>query len=147
MFWIGLRRTTWVSFSVLFNSHCYLGRKKRNQERRGLPLFPPEMWSCYQRTIDGDARTNNNAEAAHRRLQSTFPFDHPTIWALIDALKKSYGTQDVTMEQCVAGSQPPKKRLKYRQVDDRLLNLVESYDLKADFVEYLHGIALNIKME
>jgi hypothetical protein len=135
-----------VSFLIVFNLRCYLGKKLRTG-KRGRSLFPPEIWSCYQRTLDGEARTNNNAEAAHRRLQQELQMDHPCIWKFIDGLKKSYGLQDLTMEQCVSGSQPPPKRLKYRKIDSQLSNLVESYDLKSDYVDYLRGIAHNVQME
>jgi hypothetical protein len=65
----------------------------------------------------------------------------------LDDINKSYGLQDLTMEQCVSGSQPPPKRLKYRKIDEKLSNLVKSYDLKSDYVDYLRGIAHNVKME
>ena len=68
------------SFGVLSNSlsqeftpildyfeDYYIGRMLRNNVRR-QPLFNPAMWSCYLRTINNECRTNNFAEAAHRKL-------------------------------------------------------------------------------
>lgn len=47
---------------------------------RTRPLFNPESWNVYERTLVGNDRTNNRAEAAHRALQSAFSCDHPSIW-------------------------------------------------------------------
>ena len=44
-----------------------VGRIQRNNRRR-RPIFKPEMWSCYARTLKNEGRTNNFAEVAHRRL-------------------------------------------------------------------------------
>ncbi|KAL3109491.1 hypothetical protein niasHT_012386 [Heterodera trifolii] len=37
-----------------------------------VPLFEPHEWSVHQRTLDGADRTNNFAEAFHRKLQRQF---------------------------------------------------------------------------
>ncbi|KAL3119338.1 hypothetical protein niasHT_001098 [Heterodera trifolii] len=44
-----------------------------------VPLFDPHEWSVHQRTLDGADRTNNFAEAFHRKLQRQFNCTHPTI--------------------------------------------------------------------
>ncbi|KAI1708441.1 hypothetical protein DdX_11824 [Ditylenchus destructor] len=46
----------------------YIGAERRRGNRivQLEPRFPPEMWSVYQRTLDGASRTNNYAEAANR---------------------------------------------------------------------------------
>ncbi len=70
-------------------------------------------WSVYERTINGQARTNNFAEAAHRRLQEELGVDHPSIWKLIDGLRKVQKARDQVYEGLVRGDPPPKKRRKY----------------------------------
>jgi len=47
----------------------YVGRQNRRGNGRRAPLFPPEIWNLHRRTLNGEDRTNNHAEAAHRRLQ------------------------------------------------------------------------------
>jgi len=47
-------------------------------------FLPPETWSVYERTLNGDDSTNRCVEAANRRLQAEFGMDHPTILKFID---------------------------------------------------------------
>ncbi|KAL3084509.1 hypothetical protein niasHS_009280 [Heterodera schachtii] len=47
----------------------YVGRPRPNGTW-SQPLFCPDQWNVYQRTLDGAARTNNNAEADHHRLRA-----------------------------------------------------------------------------
>jgi len=66
----------------------YIGGPGRNN-RRSLPaLLPPEIWSMYQRTISGIDRTNDHAEAAHRRLKRELDVVHPSIWKFTDGLRR-----------------------------------------------------------
>uniref|UniRef100_A0A915DLS5 Odorant receptor n=1 Tax=Ditylenchus dipsaci TaxID=166011 RepID=A0A915DLS5_9BILA len=53
-----------------------------------LAVFPAQLWSCYQRTVDGEDRTNNFAEASHRRLQTYLDVDHPSLGRFLEELKK-----------------------------------------------------------
>jgi len=61
----------------------YIGGPGRNNRRSRPALFPPEIWSMYQRTISGIDRTNDHAEAAHRRLKRELDVVHPSICKFI----------------------------------------------------------------
>ncbi|KAK4880957.1 hypothetical protein RN001_004276 [Aquatica leii] len=83
----------------------------------------PERYTIYESTpgntenflLSDSDRTNNYVEAAHRRLQMELGVDHPTIWKLIDGLRKVQSNRDVYYEQLVAGHAPPQKLKKYRE--------------------------------
>ena len=66
----------------------YFGRQNRRRNKRRTPVFLPEIWNLYQRTLYGEDRTNNNSEAVHRRLKYKLGPHYPTIWKLIDACVK-----------------------------------------------------------
>ena len=87
----------------------YVGRRNRRGNGRRTPLFLPEIWNRYQRILNRKDRTNNNAEAAHRRLKYELGTHHPTIWKLIDGLRKVQKGRDVYYEKFLAGHQPPQK--------------------------------------
>jgi len=122
----------------------YLGRLGRNGIRRN-PIFPPRMWNMYERTVNGQDRTNNHVEAAHRRLQSVLQMDHPSIWRFIDGLRRVQKERDVLFEQMVAGHPPPVKRRKYRDADSRILSLVKDFNNRS-MKEYLRGVAHNFEI-
>uniref|UniRef100_A0A6P7H677 Uncharacterized protein LOC114346678 n=1 Tax=Diabrotica virgifera virgifera TaxID=50390 RepID=A0A6P7H677_DIAVI len=101
------------------------------------------MWNLYQRTMNREDRTNNYAEAAHRRLQTELGVDHPTIWKFIDSLRKVQKGRDVHYEQLVV---KPLKKKKYRDADERILRLVRNFNADGDILEYLRGLAHNYEM-
>ncbi|XP_028968139.1 uncharacterized protein LOC114828386, partial [Galendromus occidentalis] len=113
---------------------------------RKEPMFPLSMWSVYNRTMSGEARTNNHAEAAHRRLQTEFGVDHPNLWRFIDGLKRVQHHRDMLLARCLRGSPPTKKCRKYAVVDRKLLKLVTDYGNNTA-VDFLKGIAANFRME
>lgn len=119
---------------------------QRNKQRRA-PMFKPEIWSVYERTLNNEARTNNYAEAAHRRLQNELCMDHPSIWKLINGLKNVQNLHDMEYEQFIAGREPPKKRKKYQECDARILQIVQGYQNDRTLFEYLKAISSNLRME
>lgn len=123
----------------------YVGRLNRRGNGRRPPMFHPTMWNLYQRTIDGEDRTNNHAEAANRRLRSELGMHHPTIWKFIDGLRKVQKGRDVYFEQLIAGHLPPMKLKKYRDADERIRRIVLDYGNREP-LDYLRGLAHNYQM-
>ncbi|XP_076039035.1 uncharacterized protein LOC143024138, partial [Oratosquilla oratoria] len=120
----------------------YIGRPNRRGNGRRPPLFPPEMWNVYERTLQMEDRTNNHAEAANRRLQTELGMEHPTIWRFIKGLQKVQRNRDAFFEQLIGGHPPPPKLKKYMKADDRIRHIVYTFSERAP-TEYLRGIAYN----
>ena len=81
----------------------------------------------HGRVVQHLDRTNNHAEAAHRRIQAELQMDHPTIWKFIDGLKNVQKGRDLFHESLVAGHPPPRKLLRYRLCDERIQRIVDNY--------------------
>ncbi|KAL3119308.1 hypothetical protein niasHT_000086 [Heterodera trifolii] len=105
----------------------YVGRL-RNNGTRTRPLFRPEEWSVYERTMNGTDRTNNFAEAYHRTLQHAIGHGHPPIWKFINILRERQKIIDVDFEHFLAGNAPPPKATRYREADRRILRILERYN-------------------
>ena len=101
--------------------------------------------NLYQRTLNGENRTNNNPEAAHRRLKYKLGTHHSTIWKLIDGLRKVQKGRNAHYEKLLAGHQPPQKLKKYRDADRRIHETVLRFE-NMDPVEYLRNLAHNYEM-
>ncbi|KAL3102476.1 hypothetical protein niasHT_025658 [Heterodera trifolii] len=105
----------------------YIGQPRPNGTW-SQPLFPPEQWNVYTRTLNGEARTNNHAEAEHHRLQGAFNCRHTSIWHFIDVLRREQKGTDAKYASFLAGLEPPQKAKKYQAADDRLFYLVQNYN-------------------
>ncbi|XP_018493708.1 uncharacterized protein LOC100897964 [Galendromus occidentalis] len=117
----------------------YIGRLRYapgGEIARSPSRFPIEMWTVFQRTLDGESRTNNFAEAAHRRLQGEFGVDHPSLWRFIDGIRKVQHSRDVAYERSVAGHEPEKEKSEYIEADKKILKIVREYGSRTMF-EYL----------
>lgn len=65
----------------------------------------------------------------------------------ITALQTEQAATDALLEQHNAGREiVEKRRKKYRDYDARLKNVVITYSKDVDVIEYLRGIAHNIKL-
>ena len=120
----------------------------RRLHRRGRrpPLFPLEIWNLYDRLIQNMDKTNNHVEAAHRRVQAELQMDHPTIWKLIDGLRRAQKGRDAFHEHLVAGNPPTRKLSRCRMCDEKILRVVQEY-ANYGVTEYLRGIAHNFLMD
>lgn len=125
--------------------NTYVGRI-RADGTRAEPIFPVQVWSVFQRTLDREDRTNNFAEACHKKLQMAFGVAHPSLWNFLNKLKKILKTVDIDYERFVTGHAPPRKRPIYEQADRRILQKVRTYN-RANIVEFLRGLSHNYQME
>ncbi|XP_018494303.1 uncharacterized protein LOC108863980, partial [Galendromus occidentalis] len=109
----------------------YIGRLQVRSDGslgRREPLFPVSIWTVYRRTLNGDSRTNNFAEAAHRSLQRQFQVQHPGLLKFIEGIRIVQKTKDADLERYTAGHEITGKRNKYVENDRRILRILERMD-------------------
>ncbi|CAF3945257.1 unnamed protein product [Rotaria sp. Silwood1] len=70
-------------------------------------------------------RTNNSAEAYHRRIGSVFQCAHPTLWVFLQKLIDEENATHADIVQIKSG-QPPKINKKNQRFEKRLLNLIST---------------------
>ncbi|CAD5234235.1 unnamed protein product [Bursaphelenchus xylophilus] len=113
-------------------------------DTRQVPLFEISFWNCYEYTTLDLPRTNNNIEAWHRAIQETIRQKHPTIEALIKALKQEEGIANLDIAHANGGDVPPFIRRKvYYSLNERFKKVLEAYN--PDPLIFLGGIVQNIR--
>jgi hypothetical protein len=91
----------------------YIGRRRPNG--RATPRYPIELWNMRERTLQNAMRTNNNAEAWHRRFNSVIDCEHPSLWIFIQSIQKEENYIHCQLVKTNTGqsSQSSKKYLDY----------------------------------
>jgi hypothetical protein len=74
-------------------------------------MFDIDFWNMYNRTTQSSMRTNNSAEAYHRRIGSVFQCAHPTLWVFLQKLIDGENSTRADVLQIKTG-QPPKSKKK-----------------------------------
>ncbi|XP_070593082.1 uncharacterized protein [Erythrolamprus reginae] len=118
----------------------YVGRPTRRHPGRQTPLFPAAVWNVFNRTQMAEDCTNNQSEAAHRRLRAQLGLCHPTIWKFMDGLRKVQRGRDAFYEKLLSGESPPLKLRKYYKADQRIAKIVSEYGNR-NHIDYLRAIA------
>ncbi|XP_018497233.1 uncharacterized protein LOC108865065 [Galendromus occidentalis] len=83
-----------------------------------LEVLPEELKPVY--TYFELTRTNNFAEAAHRKLQGAFGVCHPSIWKFIDGLRHVQHKADAELERYNIGSARAPERRRHLNADANL---------------------------
>ncbi|CAG0885555.1 unnamed protein product [Darwinula stevensoni] len=105
-------------FFYYFESN-YIGNVGRGGRRR-QPLFPPSLWSQYQRTVAGLPRTNDSVEGSHNTFRGSVNKVHLSVRALALKLQREEVSVAALSECLGAGHQLPMPQKKYRLLNGRV---------------------------
>jgi hypothetical protein len=122
----------------------YLGRAV-GRGRRRAPPFPIGRWNVYQRTLDGEARTTNQAEGWHRSFAALLQSSSPSFWKILEALDRSRALSESSIrDYALGGDVPTSKNKRYVLSGRRLTNVAQR---KAEYPTnraYLEAVANNL---
>lgn len=91
------------------------------------PLYSPNQWNAYQRTLDGIDRIEYYVEGIHRRTKRAFTTIRTNLWAFIDIIRKEQKRTDDEITQFIGGLDPPKKGRRQLAAEAKILSLVQQY--------------------
>ena len=87
---------------------------RRLHFRRCPPLFPIQTWNVFDAsaTLNNQACTNNLCESWWKNgFSQLVGHDHPSVWLLIDTMRKD-AVMDMTDIECDGRGQPPRRRVR-----------------------------------
>lgn len=76
-----------------------------------------QVWNHHH--TDG-ARTNNNVEGWHHRMNSIAGKSHPNLFEFVRIIKREQSVTETKISQLELGARFAPKRRKYRKLDERL---------------------------
>ena len=117
----------------------YVGRPQRRGRRRP-PTFPHTLWNVHNRTLQDMDRTNNHIEGWHRSFQTLIGAQIPNIFRFVQKLKEEQMLNENQIARLVAGQPPNPKRRRYQDLNERIINILESYDNRT-YMQLLRGIS------
>lgn len=120
---------------------------QRIRVRRLPPQFPPQTWNVFDATLASGPRTNNETEAWNHALAQQIGHSHPSLFTLIDNLRKDNALVVAALKAESRG-QPPKKRVKResRNLQERLFNLCAARrDQTKTVIEVLDAVGYTIR--
>ena len=121
----------------------WIDRPHRRGQRRN-PMFSIDVWSIYDRVIDGLPRTNNSIEGWHSAFQRTVGSNHPTIYKLIEAMQLEQSHTENIIIQIAQGRTVVKKNACYERIDQAYRTIVTAY--RRQHMDYLRAIAYNVTL-
>ena len=65
-------------------------KKTTRSKNRCAPVYSIERWSCHSRVLNNEPRTNNLVEGFNNAFSRLLSHAHPSIYKLIDAMRKYY---------------------------------------------------------
>ncbi|XP_068237231.1 uncharacterized protein [Palaemon carinicauda] len=73
---------------IAYFEMTYIGQVRGRRGIRMEPIFAIASWNVRERVINQLPRSNNSLEGLHNALQYSLSCQHPSIWKLIEILKK-----------------------------------------------------------
>lgn len=98
--------------------------------------------------LQGIPRTNNSLEAWHGVLGRTIGALHSSFFKFLQALHNEQNFQEIRIAKIESGHSPDEMPRVYREMNERLVNAIQSYNSKDDFdiIFYLNLVAFNFSL-
>ena len=116
---------------------------RQRGRRRGV-VFPIPLWNVYDRIHEDLPRTNNSVEGWHNAFNLRVGVSHPTVRKLVEKIQKEQADNELLLQQVRAGAHVRAPKRIYRQLDGRLVDIVEHIDHYHNNVTFLRFIAHNL---
>ena len=94
----------------------------------------------FNRTTQVSIKTNNGAEAYHRRIGSVIQCAHSTLWIFLQKLIDEENAIHVNILQIKAGQ--PQRKNKNERLEERLLHVISNPHL--DIMAQIDAVSYNI---
>ena len=110
---------------------------------KAIPLFPIELWNCYQRVLNDEDRVNNSIESWHKQFESDAG-KHPTVNKALEQFRIEQKHTEILLQQIGSGDFY-ERRTKGQKRDENIKKVVLSFH-SLTIEEYFESICLAIEL-
>lgn len=109
--------------------------------------FWKQLWNSYDAVVNDEPRSDNPVEGWRHAFSGSVQNAHANIGKFINALKDEQTLIHTTLSQ-INNSRPPapKRREKYRDLNERLKTIVLNYNYNIAIIECLETVAHTVKL-
>ena len=132
------------TYETTENEGAGLVPRIRRAPRWKEPIFPPKLWSMYDRVLHDEPRTTNLLEGWHRRFSTVVAKHHPNIYEFIGCLRAEQARSETVISKMVMGEAPRKIRKIEKEKNVRIKKIVQEFQDR-EMNDNLRGLAYNIK--
>ena len=111
---------------VLYMQKYYIGAPK-TRNKRTTPEFKIEHWNVNERIMRGLPRSNNMLEGYHHAFHTLSGCSHPSIWKLIDTMKRYEVIASKKIKDSKQGHESEQKK-KYQRLTKQIEMVLSKYD-------------------
>jgi len=104
------------------------------------PLFPTRIWNHFEAAAERCPKTTNCCEGFHNALNSVFHCSHPSIWSLLEGLRRDIACQRLILANAQTGRQEKSKK-KYEALANQVAIVVQDYHNHEDKLKFLRRMA------
>ena len=104
----------------------YIGAPK-TRNKRTTPEFKIEHWNVNERIMRGLPRSNNMLEGYHHAFHTLSGCSHPSIWKLIDTMKRYEVIASKKIKDSKQGHESEQKK-KYQRLTKQIEMVLSKYD-------------------
>lgn len=104
------------------------------------PQFPIALWNHFDAAAERSPKTTNCCEGFHNALNSIFHCSHPSIWNLLDGLRRDIACQRLLLSNAQTGRIEIKKK-RYENLSNQVAAVVQQYENYEDKLMYLRRMA------
>ena len=122
----------------------WIGRRLLG-DRRAPPTFAIQLWNCFDRQLLNLPLTNNAVEGWHNSFRFLVNCQHPSVWRLLEAMKKSNNMQLMRWEQLNANLEHTTTKAKYKARNERIQEIVRNLP-DTPPLDFLRAIAHTLRL-
>nr|CAB3263106.1 uncharacterized protein LOC101242881 [Phallusia mammillata]CAB3263107.1 uncharacterized protein LOC101242881 [Phallusia mammillata]CAB3263108.1 uncharacterized protein LOC101242881 [Phallusia mammillata] len=117
----------------------WIGRPTHRLRRRP-PCYDHGIWNCFDAAKQYDFKLNDACKRWYLPFSELMGRSYPYKWKLFEIIKYEQERNEAIIEQCISGTEIPRKKRKHNDIELRIQTIVTDFE-NLGILDYLREIA------